>query len=84
MSSALTKQEGGGHYKDMVIQPVVFITKNKIPFIEGCVIKYVCRHRTKNGLEDIRKAKHFLEMLEEFEYAESKVQNMHIAKEEKC
>ena len=65
---SLEKQIAGNHYKDMVIQPVEFITKNKIGFIEGCVIKYVCRHRKKNGKSDIEKAIHFLEMLLELEY----------------
>ncbi len=39
--SALDTQEGGSHYKDMAIQPVTFIVKNNIPFLEGNVIKYV-------------------------------------------
>lgn len=66
--TAKDKQEGGSHYKDMAIQPVEFIQYNKIPFIEGSVIKYVCRHRRKNGAEDIKKAIHFLELLLELEY----------------
>ena len=45
----LTKQEGGSHYKDMVIQPVEFITANDLRFLEGYVIKYICRHHAKNG-----------------------------------
>lgn len=64
-------QIGGSHYKDMAIQPVEFITKNKIPFIEGSVIKYVCRHRNKNKGEDIKKAIHFLNLLLEIEYNEN-------------
>lgn len=70
--AATDKQEGGNHYKEMAIQPVEFIHKNNIPFIEGCVIKYVCRHKRKNGLEDLKKAIHFLEMLIEMEYPETK------------
>lgn len=65
--SALNEQVGGGHYKDMAIQPVEYIHRNGIGFVEGCVIKYVSRWRTKNGLEDLRKAKHFLELLIEME-----------------
>lgn len=64
--SALSKHVGGQHYK-MAIQPVEFIHKNSIPFIEGNVIKYVCRWRAKNGMEDLQKAKHYLEMLIEME-----------------
>lgn len=59
----LDVQHGGDHYKNMPIQPVEFIHKNGVPFIEGCVIKYVVRWRNKNGIEDLKKAKHFLELL---------------------
>lgn len=69
--SALETQEGGSHYKSMRIQPVEFVTTNKIGFIEGSVIKYVCRHRNKNGAEDIKKAVHFLNLLLELEYPET-------------
>jgi hypothetical protein len=66
--SALNKQEGGSHYKDMAIQPVEFITKNNISFLEGNVIKYVCRHASKNGKQDIEKAIHYLELIKELHY----------------
>jgi hypothetical protein len=64
---ALATQVGGNHYKDMVIQPVEYIHKNGIPFIEGAVIKYVSRWRAKNGVEDLKKARHFLDLLIEME-----------------
>lgn len=64
---ALAKQVGGSHYKDMAIQPVEYIHKNGIGFVEGCVIKYVSRWKTKGGVEDLRKAKHFLDLLIEME-----------------
>ena len=64
---ALRRQEGGSHYKDMAIQPVEFTHRNGIGFIEGCVIKYVSRWKQKDGIADLRKAKHFLEMLIEME-----------------
>ena len=70
MPSALEKQVGGSHYKDFVIQPAEFIIKNKITGAEANVIKYVCRHRLKGGVEDIDKAIHFLELLKELEYGE--------------
>ena len=66
------RQEGGEHY-NMPIQPVEFIMKNSIPYIEGNVVKYVCRHRLKNGAEDILKAIHYLELLLEHEYNESNI-----------
>lgn len=56
-------QIGGSHYKDMVIQPIEFILKNNIGFCEGNIIKYVCRYRNKNGLEDLKKARHYIDML---------------------
>lgn len=67
--SALTEQIGGTHYKDMAIQPVEFCHKNGIGFIEGAVIKYVCRWNKSGGggLKDIQKAKNFLEQLIEME-----------------
>jgi hypothetical protein len=63
----LKVQVGGSHYKDMPIQPVEFIHANGIPFIEGAVIKYVSRWRSKGGMEDLRKAAHFLELLMQLE-----------------
>lgn len=62
------KQEGGNHYKNAKIQPIDFIVENNIPFREGNVIKYVARHASKNGAEDIKKAIHYLEMILETEY----------------
>ena len=61
-------QVGGSHYKDMKIQPVDYIHANGIGFIEGCVIKYVSRHKSKNGKQDLEKAIHFLQLLIEMEY----------------
>lgn len=65
--TALNTQVGGSHYKDMVIQPVEFIEKNNLGFCVGNVIKYVCRYKSKNGIEDLKKAKHYLEILIEIE-----------------
>jgi len=65
--AAFDHQEGGSHYKDMTIQPVEFIHKNNLGYIEGCVVKYVSRWRSKGGLEDLRKARHFLDLLIEME-----------------
>lgn len=69
-TGAFSQQEGGSHYKDMAIQPVEFIHKNGIGFIEGCVIKYVCRYKQKGGIEDLKKARHFLDLLIEMEQQE--------------
>ncbi len=69
-TSTLSTQEGGSHYKDLAIQPAEYIVKNAIPWMEGNVIKYITRHKSKNGAEDIRKIKHFCDMILEFEYGE--------------
>jgi hypothetical protein len=61
--SALDKQEGGSHYKDFAIQPIVFIHENKLGFLEGCVIKRMCRWQNKAGIADLRKAIHEIELL---------------------
>lgn len=66
--SAFAKQINGKHYKQMAIQPVDFIMANKLDFLAGNVVKYVCRHSTKGGKVDLEKAKHYIEMLIEFYY----------------
>jgi hypothetical protein len=66
--SALDKQVSGNHYKDKGIQPIVYIHANELGFCEGNVIKYVTRHKEKNGAADIKKAIHYLELLLELEY----------------
>lgn len=65
---ALDRQEGGAHYKDLPIQPVEYITKNNIPYLEGNVIKYVTRHATKHGREDLLKARHYIDLILEMRY----------------
>lgn len=65
--SALEKQVDGNHYKDMAIQPIIYIYANEIPFIEGNVIKYVSRWKNKNGIKDLEKARHLIDMLIELE-----------------
>ena len=60
---ASSTQVGGSHYTDMAIQPFTYIHANGLGFAEGCVVKYVSRWRAKNGIEDLRKARHFIDML---------------------
>jgi len=66
--AAMEKQVGGEHYKNMPLQPAEFIHRNGIGFLEGNVIKYVCRHAAKNGEADIRKAIHYCELLLALKY----------------
>lgn len=70
-AKATETQEGGDHYKGYAIQPIEFIKKNDVPFIEGNIIKYTMRHRQKNGAEDIKKVIHYAQLLLELEYDES-------------
>lgn len=51
------------HYARFLIEPMTFIAANKLPFLVGNVIKYVCRFDAKNGDEDLRKAIRCIEML---------------------
>lgn len=65
--SALKRQVGGDHYKDMKIQVVEFCHANNIPFLPGNVIKYVTRYAQKNGIQDLEKARHYIDLLIEME-----------------
>lgn len=62
------KQVGGDHYSKMVITPTEYIMANKIDWLEANAIKYISRHENKNGLEDINKAIHYLELIKEKKY----------------
>lgn len=68
LHAPLNSQVGGDHYKTLAIQPIEFIYANNLNFLEGCVIKRICRHRRKNGREDIEKAIHELQILLNQEY----------------
>lgn len=65
--SAFDKQEGGGHYTKMAIQPFQYSMANGLDPLQHTIIKYVSRFRDKNGTEDLRKAIHCIELLIEFE-----------------
>lgn len=67
-SSPLGRQIGGGHYKDLAIQPIEYCQRNRLNYCESNVVKYVTRHREKGGAEDLQKAIHNLELLLQLEY----------------
>jgi len=69
--SALDAQAGGNHYKNLAIQPVQYIQANGLDYLQGNVVKYITRHKTKNGAEDIKKAIHYCQLILELEYAET-------------
>ena len=73
--SAYDKQIGGSHYRSLKIQPSKFVIENELLFPEGSVIKYICRHRFKNGKEDLLKAMHFIEMIIERDYSKTETKN---------
>jgi hypothetical protein len=69
--SALDKQVSGNHYKDKGIQPIIYIHANNLDFCEGNVVKYITRWRDKNGIADLEKAKHYIELLIQLETTQS-------------
>ena len=68
--SALNTQVGGQHYRDFPIQPIEFIQKNNLGFMEGSIVKYICRHAEKGGKQDLDKIIHYAQLLKELEYEE--------------
>lgn len=64
---ALETQVGGNHYNSMKIQPIEYTMKNGMNPLQHTVIKYVSRYKNKNGIEDLKKAIHSLELLIQFE-----------------
>ncbi len=69
--SALNVQVGGEHYKNLAIQPVEYIHANNLSFLEGNVVKYITRHKTKNKAQDIRKIIHYCTLILQLEYNET-------------
>jgi hypothetical protein len=63
MTNPKDYQIGGEHYKGQGIQPIDYIMANELDFCEGNVVKYVTRWRYKNGVQDLKKARHYLDFL---------------------
>jgi len=63
MGNPLNEQIGGNHYKDLAIQPFEFIERNGLGFGVGNVIKYLCRYKKKGGIENLQKARHYIDLL---------------------
>jgi len=70
-TNPLDSQEGGDHYKGYSIQPIEFSMANKLDQCQASVVKYTVRFRDKGGLEDLKKAIHYLKLLAKFDYNES-------------
>jgi hypothetical protein len=64
----LSSQVGGAHYKNFAIQPIEFCQRNRLTPCQFAVIKYICRHDMKNGIQDLEKAIHFVLILAQLEY----------------
>lgn len=60
---AIDVQVGGSWYKDCAIQPIQYVLANNLGFCEGNVVKYITRWQKKGGLEDLAKAKHYIDLL---------------------
>ena len=68
--SALDRQVGGEHYKNLKIQPAEFAMANNLNYCQVLILRYMMRYRDKNGAEDIDKGIHAFELLRELEYPE--------------
>ena len=66
--AANDKQVGGDHYKSTKIQHWDLVLANDIPYLDAVAIKYLMRHKTKNGLQDLEKAEHYIQKMKEVYY----------------
>lgn len=66
--NAWDKQVGGGHYKQYAIQPAQFALANGLDYAQSNAIKYIVRHKDKNGVQDLDKAIHYIELLKQHHY----------------
>ena len=60
---ASDRQVSGTHYVTLAMQPWDYIAANNLGYFEGNVVKYVSRWRDKGGVDDLRKAAHYLQKL---------------------
>lgn len=65
-------QVAGNHYTKLAIQPMEYSMANKLDACQHTVVKYITRFRDKNGLQDLLKAKHTIDLLIEREYKDVK------------
>ena len=66
--NAWDKQVGGEHYKQYAIQPAQFALANGLDYAQSNAIKYIVRHKDKNGVQDLDKAVHYIELLKQYYY----------------
>lgn len=77
-SDVLHGEVGGNHYTRMKIQPIEYIMANNLPFADGNVVKYISRHRFKNGAEDVEKVIHYCKLILslEYKYSDEQIKNL--------
>ena len=64
---ANAEQIAGNHYKNKTVQPWDYIAANELGYFEGNIVKYVSRWRDKGGVDDLKKARHYLDKLIELQ-----------------
>jgi len=62
-----TQAPASGHYKSLGIEPIEYIEGSSHGFCEGNIVKYVSRWKQKNGVEDLKKARWYIDRLIENE-----------------
>ena len=67
----LVPQEGGDHYKLRPIQPIEYSERNGLSMCQGNIVKYITRHKEKNGVEDLAKVVHYTLLEAFFVYGEN-------------
>jgi hypothetical protein len=68
MGGVISKENKSGTYTSLPIQPWHFAEVNSLSFLEGCIVKRVCRHKQKDGVKDLDKAIDEIEKLKEYRY----------------
>lgn len=71
-TGANARQEGGSHYKTHKYETWDVIIDWNLGYLDGNAVKYLSRWRLKNGIEDLKKARHYIDKLIETEEAKGK------------
>ena len=66
----LVVQQSGNHYKNGKIQPIEYSERNNLSMCQGNIVKYITRHKEKNGIDDLAKVVHYALLEALFVYGE--------------
>lgn len=66
----LVVQQSGNHYKNGEIQPIEYSERNNLSMCQGNIVKYITRHKEKNGVDDLAKVVHYALLEALFVYGE--------------